>query len=159
MPGPPPKDLSSTSARHTHDQYQAKWDKWENDDFINAALSEVDEPPTASAKAAPKHETAARTWIPEGVVNVLIRILPAQIMCVAACFSPPKSPGAWCVFGLVAAVATYLNKPQADACHTCTKQQARRRRQGEAKVGIQAQGGSRARDSGSSAGTREPQDR
>mmetsp|Transcript_13102 Transcript_13102/g.15824 ORF Transcript_13102/g.15824 Transcript_13102/m.15824 type:complete len:91 (-) Transcript_13102:623-895(-) len=38
----PTKDLKHTSARHTHDQYQAKWDKWDNDQFVDQACADLD---------------------------------------------------------------------------------------------------------------------
>ena len=31
-----------TAARHTYDEYQRKWDKWDNDDFVQNEVNKVD---------------------------------------------------------------------------------------------------------------------
>ena len=36
------KSLTGTAARHTYDNYQAKWDKWDNEDFFEQAMAEAD---------------------------------------------------------------------------------------------------------------------
>jgi hypothetical protein len=41
--------IETTSARHTYDNYQKKWDKWDNDEFINKAMDEVDDDPKGAA--------------------------------------------------------------------------------------------------------------
>ena len=36
------KSLTGTAARHTYDNYQAKSDKWDNDEFFEQAMAEAE---------------------------------------------------------------------------------------------------------------------
>lgn len=36
------KTLKDTAARHTYDNYQAKWDKWDNEEFFERAMAQAD---------------------------------------------------------------------------------------------------------------------
>jgi hypothetical protein len=36
------RDVSGTAARHTYDAYQRKWDKWDNDAFVERECAKVD---------------------------------------------------------------------------------------------------------------------
>ena len=36
------QSLTGTAARHTYDNYQAKWDKWDNDEFFEQAMAEAE---------------------------------------------------------------------------------------------------------------------
>ena len=44
--------IAGTSARHTYQSYQARWDCWSNDDFVERQLAAVDSPP---APPLPQH--------------------------------------------------------------------------------------------------------
>ena len=45
--------MSGTSARHTYDHYQAKWDKWDNDEFVEQQLAEAERDDVCSTPVAP----------------------------------------------------------------------------------------------------------
>ena len=45
--------MSGTSARHTYDHYQAKWDKWDNDEFVEQQLAEAERDDVRSTPVAP----------------------------------------------------------------------------------------------------------
>ena len=45
--------MSGTSARHTYDHYQAKWDKWDNDEFVEQQLAEAEHDDVRSPPVAP----------------------------------------------------------------------------------------------------------
>ena len=36
------QSLKGTAARHTYDNYQAKWDKWDNAEFFKQAMAEAE---------------------------------------------------------------------------------------------------------------------
>ena len=36
------KTNTGSAARHTYDNYQAKWDKWDNEEFFERAMAEAD---------------------------------------------------------------------------------------------------------------------
>ena len=52
------KNIASTSARHTYDNYQKKWDKWDNDEFINRA------PTSNRLRSCCALSRASRGWLP-----------------------------------------------------------------------------------------------
>ena len=66
--------MSGTSARHTYDHYQAKWDKWDNDEFVEQQLAEAERDDVRSTPVAPVglpcpsslSETGAPLWGEEG---------------------------------------------------------------------------------------------
>ena len=45
--------MSGTSARHTYDHYQAKWDKWDNDEFVEQQLAEAERDDVRSTPRRP----------------------------------------------------------------------------------------------------------
>jgi|EP01047_Picozoa_sp_COSAG01_P085128 hypothetical protein len=132
--GPPSKDLSSTSARHTHDQYQAKWDKWDNDEFIEQMMAESDDQSEgrtrngSSAKGA-SHSGAisagdgvgiCRRLCPAALVastqsqratQLVVRLLPALVVGLLAYLRPPSSTAGWALCATMAVATVYLSGP------------------------------------------------
>ena len=120
--GPPAPDLTSTSARHTHDQYQAKWDKWDNDEFVEQMMAETDKSEERAAAGASRRKqhtdqnfaSLTSNANCQRLMRLLLRLLPALVVGLLVWFQPPSSPGGWVLCILLAVGLVYLNGPTTD---------------------------------------------